>query len=457
MDVIRRIRGWGLRHVLLPLGDNLIGHPMIRRLGHLEREQWWPRERIEQERNRRLAHLIGTAYREVPLYRELLDRAKVCPACVRSPEDLQKLPIVTKEMLREAYPQRTCRAVPGRTYETSTSGSTGKNLRVREDHETAAWYRATFLLSLEWAGWQIGESHIQIGMTTRRDRERRLKDFFMGCHYFSGHDLSDPALDRCLEVLDRKPIRHLWGYPGSLYCLARRAQHHRWNTPLSSIVTWGDQLHSHFRQTIESVFGTGVHDTYGCGEGMQIAAQCGHSPLYHLHELDVVVEFLDEQGEPVGPGQAGNIVVTRLHAGPMPFIRYSIGDVGVPGGADQCSCGRELRLLKNIQGRSGDFVLSPSGNRLIVHFFTGILEHFSEVDSFQVVQDRIHEIRLRVVPGPGFNAKVAEQICRALHNKGADLEVVVEVVNEIPLTPGGKRKFIVRDPSVHEISSSAAN
>ncbi len=42
--------------------------------------------------------------------------------------------------------------------------------------------------------------------------------------------------------------------------------------------------------------------------------------------------------------------------------------------------------MQSIQGRSADIVTTPSGNRLIVHFFTGVLEHFSEVDSFQVVQ-----------------------------------------------------------------------
>jgi phenylacetate-CoA ligase len=281
-------------------------------------------------------------------------------------------------------------------------------------------------------------------MTLHRNLERRLKDALMGCYYVPGYDLSNAALDRCLKLMSAKRIRHLWGYPGSLYCLAARAQEVGWSTCLSSIVTWGDQLHPHYRTKMERAFGTRVLDTYGCGEGMQIAAQCGHGPHYHVHELDVVVEFLDDQGHPVADGQPGNIVLTRLHLGPMPFIRYAIGDVGRSAGNRQCDCGRVFKLLDGIQGRSADYVLTPSGNRLIVHFFTGILEYFSEVDSFQVIQDRVDALRLRIVPGPGFNQEVQQKICQTLTEKGADLKIEVELVDEIPLSAGGKRRFVVR-------------
>lgn len=438
------MKRWLLRNALLPLGDRLLGHPMISRLKWLEQAQWWSRERLESERNRLLSEVVATSYREVHLYRELFDQAGVNPSQITCPADLQRLPVVTKTMLRDAYPHRACRKVRGRTYEASTSGSTGSNFRVREDHETAGWYRASFLLALEWAGWQLGEPHVQVGMTIHRNLERRLKDALMGCYYVPGYDLSDAALDRCLNLMSGKRIRHLWGYPGSLFCLARRAQEVGSSTSLASIVTWGDQLHPHYRTKMEQAFGARVLDTYGCGEGMQIAAQCGHDSHYHVHELDVVVEFLDDEGRPVPDGQPGHIVLTRLHAGPMPFIRYAVGDIGRSAGDRHCDCGRVFKLLEGIQGRSADYVLTLSGNRLIVHFFTGILEHFTEVDSFQVIQERVGAIQLRIVPGPGFNEGVQQKICQALTEKGADLEIEVEVVKEIPLTSGGKRRFVVR-------------
>lgn len=454
MTKLSSLKHWGLRNVLLPVGDALLGHPMMQRLRLLEQAQWWNREQIEGKRNRLLANVVATSYTEVPFYRNLFDQAGVKPADINCPADLRKLPVVTKAMLRAAYPDRCCRTVRGSTYETSTSGSTGTNFYVREDHETAGWYRASFMLALEWAGWRIGEPHAQVGMTTQRNLPRRLKDAALGCHYIPGFDLTNEALDRCLDLLESKRLRHLWGYPGSLFCLARRARLLGWNTPLTSVVTWGDQLHSHYREVIEQAFGVRVSDTYGCGEGMQIAAQCGTGSHYHLHELDVVVEYLDAQESPVPPGVPGRIVLTRLFAGPMPFIRYEVGDVGIGGGDQTCACGRSFGILESIQGRNADYVLTPAGNRLIVHFFTGILEHFREIDSFQVIQDRPDAIRLHIVPGPGYNPEIPEKIQNALRQRGADLNIEVQTVREIPLTSGGKRRFIVRTVGLEDRRST---
>ena len=417
---------------------------MMRRLRFLEEAQWWPRARIEEERERRLREVVQVAYREVPLYRELFERSKVRPDDIRTLCDLRRLPVVTKSMLREGYPHGTCRKTGQRTYETSTSGSTGANFWVSEDRRTASGYRASFMLSLEWAGWRFGEAHLQTGITARRNLERRVKDAIMGCHYFLAYRMEDAELDQCLDVLDRQRVRHLWGYPSSLFYLAQRARRVGFNRPLRSVVTWGDQLFPHYREAIESAFGTQVHDTYGCGEGIQIAAQCGTGTHYHVHSLDVIVEFLDDSGEPVAEGEPGNIVLTRLHAGPMPFIRYQVGDVGVDSSSVVCPCGRGFQTMKSVVGRTADVISTPSGNRLIVHFFTGVLEHFPEIDTFQVVQSDPGSLLLRIVPAAGYGQGSDERIRSALIARGADLRIDIEKVDRIPLTSGGKRRFVIR-------------
>ena len=56
-------------------------------------------------------------------------------------------------------------------------------------------------------------------------------------------------------------------------------------------------LYPHYRATIEKAFQTKATDTYGCAEGVQIAAQC-ECGTYHIHTLDAVVEFLNDEGRP---------------------------------------------------------------------------------------------------------------------------------------------------------------
>jgi phenylacetate-CoA ligase len=421
-----------LENVLLPLGDRLVGQRMMERLRFLRQAQWWDAEQLEAERSRRLRDLLAVAYREVPFYRALWGEIR----------DLGSLPPADKPALRAGYPHLTTRNTGQRFYESCSSGSTGANFCVREDPETTGWHRASFLLALEWSGWRIGEPHLQTGMTLRRGLVKGVKDRLLRCAYVSAFDLSDAALDRSLEILDRRGIAHLRGYPGSLYYLARRALETGWNRPLRGIVTWGDTLYAHYRETIERAFGARVLDTYGIGEGMQVSAQCEERGLYHVHALDVIVECVDGEGRPVPPGQTGHLLLTRLHPGPMPLIRYRVGDLGVMSDRP-CSCGRGFATMESIQGRDTDVVVTPSGNRLIVHFFTGILNHFPEVESFQVVQESPEAILVRVVPDVGYSEEVPPRIVAALREKGADLEIEVDTVDEIPTAPSGKRRFVI--------------
>ena len=441
-----------LRNYLLPLGDRLFGQRMIARLKYLEKAQYWSREKILEQQAIALQQLIQVAYHEVPFYHNLMGNAGIKPKAIQSPDDLSKLPIVTKDMLREGYPEQTTRSTGQKTYQASTSGSTGKNFFVMEDAFTAGWYRASFMLTLEWAGWQIGEPHLQTGITPDRSFDRRLKDWLLGCHYVSAYIMDDRQIKKMFNIIKEKELNHVWGFPASLFYLAKYAKNRNWQRPLKSIVSWGDSLYPHYRQEIESIFQTPVFDTYGCAEGIQIAAQCEHGN-YHLHALDAVVEFLNDQGQPVPPGAVGNIVVTRLHPGPMPLIRYAIGDLGVPSAQVSCPCGRGFPLMESIQGRDADVITTPSGNRLIVHFFTGILEHFSEVDSFQVVQTSPDSIIVRLQPKNSLNEQILNQIRTALTEKGAaGLQINFEIVDEIPLPPTGKHRFVINKLSENETS-----
>lgn len=452
MSILQKAWTAALRGCLLPAGDLLAGQRMLSRLKFLEEAQWWDRNKIENERCRLLEELVRVSYEQAPFYKELMDRSGVRPGQIRTPGDLKKIPFVTKAMIRRAYPEKMLRNTGQKIYESRTSGSTGENFAVMEDAATAGWYRASFLLALEWSGWSLGEPSLQTGMTLERGVLKKTKDVLMRTSYFSAFDLSDAHLDRMLDRLDGTGIEYLWGYPGSLYCLAQRAGRKGWNRPLKSAVTWGDALYPKYRAEIERVFKTKVFDTYGCAEGMQIAAQC-EKGSYHLHDLDVVVEFLDENGNEAPEGREANLVITRLHPGPMPLVRYRIGDAGM-NGAGQCSCGRGFAVMQGLRGRETDVVITPAGNRLIVHFFTGIFEHFSAIENFQVVQEAEKDLRVFVTPAR-VDKNLETALRRALEEKGlTGMDVKIEFVAEIPLK-AGKRRFVINKAYPAQEPSSA--
>lgn len=430
-----------LKNLILPFGDQILGQAMMSRLKFLEQAQYFDEEKLHELQYAALKTTLHEAA-TLPMYEELYRDAGVSLADFRDVSDLQKLPVVTKDMLRQNYPKKVTRKTGQKVYQISTSGSTGKNLLLDEDNFTAGWYRASFLLGQTWTGWQFGDSHLQTGMTLKRGFQKRLKDHLLNCHYFSAFDLSDEKLDSMLAVIERKKINYIWGYPGSLDILAQRALELRWNRPLIAASTWGDTLSTKQRDRISNIFKAKVFDSYGVAEGVQIAAQCEEGN-YHIMMLDTVVEILDENGQAVKENEIGRVVLTRLHAGASPLIRYEVGDLAKRAREESCPCGRTFPLLGGVYGRESDLIYTPEGNRLIVHFFTGILEHFKSIESFQIQQSEIGAITLLIVPS-GQEEVDQNQIKNALYEKGTGgLSINIEIVNEIPLSKAGKRKFVI--------------
>jgi phenylacetate-CoA ligase len=100
--------------------------------------------------------------------------------------------------------------------------------------------------------------------------------------------------------------------------------------------------------------------------------------------------------------------------------------------------------MSSIQGRDTDVVVTPSGNRLIVHFFAGVLEHFEEIDMFQVEQFSPESIVLHIVPTKPLTAAIRKRLCDELSSRGAqDLKIEIDPVRKIPPSIGGKRRFII--------------
>ena len=100
--------------------------------------------------------------------------------------------------------------------------------------------------------------------------------------------------------------------------------------------------------------------------------------------------------------------------------------------------------MEAILGRDSDIVVTPSGNRLIVEFFNGIFDDFPEVNAFQVVQESVDAVYVAVVPNQDFSEKTNSALISAMQSNGAaDLKIHINRVNQIPLTPGGKRRFVI--------------
>jgi len=431
--------------LILPAADFATQQQIMQQYRFYNTSQWWDRQSLLDYQHTRLIETLKIAYHEVPFYKNLYDSNNIKMYEISNLSDLARLPFATKAMLKASYPDKCTRKTKWPWHEYCTSGSSGDPFAVRVDNMTMSHARALMFLRANYSGWAIGEPCLQTGMTLDRGIVKKCKDILMRVQYVSAFNLSDPVLDEYLDLIDRKKLKYLMGYAGSMYCLASRAAETGFNTKLNGVVSWGDNLYQHYRDRIERAFGCLVTDTYGCGEGIQIAAQCGmNQGAYHVFMPHVVVEIVNDKGLPVNPGEAGNVVLTRLDPGAMPMIRYKVGDIAIKSPDQSCECGRGLEMLTKIEGRDTDVVVTPNGNRLIVHFFTGIFEYFQSIDTFKVTQEIPGEIIVEIVPRPDFSETHWEEIKSEILKKGdPDLDIKLKLVDEIPLEKSNKRRFVV--------------
>ncbi len=173
--------------------------------------------------------------------------------------------------------------------------------------------------------------------------------------------LSLPVSEQAAWLLRRDPY-YLLTYPTNLNALLDEfARIGRRPAQLSEVRTIGETFSEDLRARCENEFRLRSVDTYSAQEVGVIALQCPVSGLYHVQAESLIVEVLNDEGEPCRDGEIGRIVITDLHNCATPLLRYEIRDYAEVGGA--CPCGRGLPTLKRILGRRRNMVTLPDGTQ----------------------------------------------------------------------------------------------
>lgn len=434
--------------VLFPLQERVKQHTTVTVRRHLEQTQWWPHGRLQVLQLERLRALLQQAGAHVPYYRDLFRELGFDPASVSGVADLQRLPFLTKPLIR-AHSDRLRHAQARRLARFNTGGSSGEPLVFyigdeRVSHDVAAKWRAT-----RWWGVDIGDpeivvwgSPIELGS---QDRLRAWRDRLMRTELLPAFEMSEAKLDGFIRRIRARRPRMLFGYPSALSHIARHAeQRGQRMDDLGIVVAFvtSERLYDDQRETIERVFGCRVANGYGGRDAGFIAHECPHGSM-HLTAEDILVEIVDADGRVLPPGQAGEIVVTHLATKDYPFIRYRTGDVAVIGDSP-CACGRGLPTLREIQGRTTDFVVASDGTVLHGLALIYILRDLPGIRAFKIVQETRQCTRILLVPDERFDPNCIPAIVAQVRGRlGAEVEVRVERVSAIEAERSGKFRYVV--------------
>lgn len=441
---------------LFPLHERLKGHDSVARLHALEASQWWGREQLQAHRLAGLRRFLQQVATQVPYYRELFQACGFRPDRVDSLAALQRLPFLTKALIRE-HRDRLIAANSGKLVAMATGGSSGEPLRffagpARISHDVAAKWRAT-----RWWGVDIGDpeiviwgSPIEIGT---QDRLRALRDRLLRSQLLSAFALDDATLDAMLRALRRQRPSMLFGYPSAL---ARLCEHARQRAVrlddlgIRVAFVTSELLYDAQRELITAVLGCPVANGYGGRDAGFLAHECPVGGM-HISAEDIILETVDADGRPTAPGVAGEIVVTHLATADFPFIRYRTGDVGVLDDS-VCACGRGLPLLRELQGRSTDFIRAGDGTPMHGLALIYILREIPGLKTFKIVQESLRLTRVLLVTEPGFARASLATIRSGFQQRlGRDVAVEIEEVADIPAERSGKYRYVVSKISKRDL------
>jgi phenylacetate-CoA ligase len=423
----------------------------------LQKTERWSAVELEALQAERLQALIRHVYENVPYYRRVFDERRLTPSDIRTPTDLYKLPVLTKQEVRRCAGELRARNVFRHQFRIGrTGGSTGIPLTLLLDRDRILFDHALTCRHWSWAGYRPGDRTVILrGLTLIPPEERRARywryDWWQNKIYLSGFHLSTDIMFVYVEKLQQWRPQFIAGYPSSVFTLARFMEHEKIQIPVKAIFTSSEALTDVERKVIEERFQCRVWDRYGTGERLAVTQQCEHG-RYHQNAEFGILQVDSPLGEPAPAGQKGALILTGLTNLSMPLIRYAIEDIGslVDG---QCFCGRQLPLTGSVDGRKDDVIITAEGRLMPRAGLDQIHEFVQNIERCQLIQRKIGEVTIRVQPRPGFNEADSAELVRQLRKRlGSSTMIEIERVEKLELTSAGKQRFIVSEVDIDSLT-----
>lgn len=423
-----------------------------RHLTEVQETQWWSAERLEALQNARLTALIHHAYANTRYYRRLFDRLGLMPEDIACKDDLRKLPVLTKDDLREHFHDIVASNIPRRRiFVDHTSGTTGTPRMLYIDLNCLQYNYALLAREREWAGLPHNARRASLHGRVIVPANQQSPPFWRynwaeNQLLLSSYHLSANNIPAYVEQLLRFKPELIAGYPSSIYALAREMKEQGLaGVHPKAVLTSAETLLSYQRECIKEQFTCRVLDCYGSSELAFWVGQCSEGS-YHVCPEFGIVEILRNR-EPVGYGEVGHIVCTGLLNYAMPLIRYEVGDIAVFS-SRRCTCGRESSLLESIEGRIEDVVITPDGRK--VGRLDSVFKNVTNVVEAQIVQEDEAHLIVNVVRSAGYTGRDSQAIRSALQERlGSKMDFRLDFVPSIPRTKAGKFRFVISHLEEH--------
>ena len=406
-----------------------------------QQSEWWPAERLATQQLQQIHRLIKHAAATVPYHRDRLGDLARLPQGELTFNAFRRAPIMTRSDIQQAGHALISRSVPphhGSVGLVRSSGSTGRPIEVATTELVAAFGLAMTMRDHLWHRRDIEAKCVDI--RTALPKGKTPRDMRWGPAPDTGAlvrlDVNLP-LTALFDQLIAEDPGYLQCYPNTLLGLVERSvELGIIPKRLKEARTFGEAMTEGARAAVRERWGVPVVDIYSAIEIGAIAQQCPDNDNLHVQGEHVLVEVLDADGAPSGPGEVGRVVLTPLHNFAAPLVRYEIGDyaeVGKP-----CPCGRGLAVLSRIVGRERDLIVLPDGDRFFPELQRG-LPDVAAVRQYQLVQKDLDTMQFKYVVDQSLNAADRNALTAYLrHCLRYPFKIEITEVDHIPRSANGK-------------------
>ena len=416
----------------------------------LQKSQWWSLDDLKAYQLEQLQELVKFSYENVPYYKRTFKEKKIHPSDIKSLEDIQLLPLLTKDDIRDHAEELIPTGIDPSTLRVwVTGGTSGKPLKVYQDLFHSCMIEEAFSLRQRlWSGYKQYDRKV----TLTRDPNKRTRtcwDYNRTEHeiILSSFDMTEKNMFKYVDLIHKFKPKIMIGYPSTLEIFARFLKRNELPLPpLQGVFSGSEALFPGQRVIIEDAYGCKMFSSYGMSERVADATECEQHNGYHLSMEYGVFELLDKNSEPVKkPDVSGIVVGTGFHNNVMPLIRYQMFDLGVYSG-EKCACGRQAPIIKAFKGRVREYFVGKSGKLMTLQLiWAGRHPVWSKIREMQFVQERKGEVLAKIISAPKYSQ---EEITRELREEIGkiltedEFKFEFEFVDQMPLTHRGKLNFL---------------
>ncbi len=406
------------------------------------------RNEIEGYQTKKLSELIKNAYDNVPYYRQVFDERNLKPIDIQSKEDLKKLPILTKEIINKS-PELFLNEKFSKSnlIQIKTSGTTGKSLEFYSTKEALSFQWAVWWRHRSRFGFNYGDKHLNFTGRPVVSVEQSCPPYWRWNKAFnqalvSMQVITNDTIDDICSFINNNKFDFWVGYPSIIhnFCSLLLEKEIELKSKPKVIFLGAENIYDDQKVDIEKVTGAILTDQYGFSEGAGNASQCE----YFNHHIDFEFGILEcvESEELENGDLRGKIVCTGFANQAFPFIRYEVGDMGVWGSDDfECECGRVSQVLKKIEGRVEDYVVTPEGKRIMR--FDYLFKDTDQIKEAQVVQRQLGSIEINIVKRKGYTSDTEDHLLGQVKDWiSPNLKVSFNYVPEIPRESNGKFRAV---------------